>query len=327
MSYVHLTERERYVIYHLSLSGFSLREIGRRLLRSHTSISRELKRNGRITGPYVNDIAHHIATNRKSKTRHSKRKTNKELRNYIERKLALRWSPQQISERLKLDYPAKQQMRISSETIYLWIYSNVVCRDTMSQLLRTRRPKRKTQRRASEKRGQIVDRVSIYERPEVVDTRERIGDWEGDTIVGQQGTGVIVTHVERKSRYLIAGKLPSKEAKPLTEISARKFSKIPKIFRLTLTVDNGKEFADFKNLEKRSQLKVYFAEPYSSWQRGCNENTNGLLRQYFPKGTSFKCVTDSDVAKAVNQINNRPRKSLNYQTPAEVMKLATYGAL
>ncbi len=165
------------------------------------------------------------------------------------------------------------------------------------------------------------------ERPEAVDNRKRFGDWEGDTVEGAKGSGGIASHVERKSRYLIATKLPDKTAETMTIASAKAFRRVPRIMRKTLTVDNGKEFSYFKQLEKKTGFSIYFADPYSAWQRGSNENTNGLIRQYFPKGTNFKDITNKDLALVVKKINHRPRKCLNYQTPHEAFYSAIRGAL
>jgi IS30 family transposase len=158
-----------------------------------------------------------------------------------------------------------------------------------------------------------------------VATRERFGDWEGDTMEGGKGSGGIATHVERKCRYLLAAKLIDKKAVTMTQQSIRYFRKVPRILRQILTLDNGKEFRQFKELERKTGLKVYFADPYSAWQRGTNENTNGLLRQYFPKGIDFRTVSEKEVAIAVKKLNNRPRKCLNYQTPYEVYCQALHG--
>ena len=172
---------------------------------------------------------------------------------------------------------------------------------------------------------QIAHRIG--DRSACVDLKSRYGDWEGDTVIGKQGTGAIVSHVERKSRYLITGKLLDKQAEPLATISIKLFKNIKASLRKTLTVDNGKEFAAFKTIEAKTKLTIYFADPYSSWQRGCNENTNGLLRQYFPKGIDFTTITAKALAQATRRINNRPRKCLNYRTPSEVFWAASSGAL
>ena len=193
--------------------------------------------------------------------------------------------------------------------------------------LRRHHKRRRKQRHYGSCRGLIPGRVSISKRPEAVDNRKRFGDWEGDTLEGAKGSGGIASHVERKSRYLVAAKLSDKSAETMTIASAKAFRRVPKVMRKTLTVDNGKEFAYFKQLEIKTCFSIYFADPYSAWQRGSNENTNGLIRQYFPKGTEFKEITNKDLALVVKKLNHRPRKSLNYQTPHEVFYSAIRGAL
>jgi IS30 family transposase len=193
--------------------------------------------------------------------------------------------------------------------------------------LRRRHKYRRRQKRSGSGRRFIPGRISIDQRPSIVDMRECFGDWEGDTLEGKKGSGGLATHVERKCRYLIAGKLPDKKAATMTRQSITSFRKTPRILRQTLPVDNGREFSNFKKLEKRTGLKVYFADPYAAWQRGTNENTNGLLRQYFPKGTDFRNIPEKDSAMVVKKLNNRPRKCLNYQTPHEVFSQTLRGAL
>jgi IS30 family transposase len=173
----------------------------------------------------------------------------------------------------------------------------------------------------------MPDRVSIDLRPSVVTTRERFGDWEGDTVEGGKGTGHLATHVERKCRYLIAAKLTDKKALTMTAQSIALFRRMPRRFRRTLTLDNGKEFSRFKEIEAKTGLSVYFADPYAAWQRGTNENTNGLLRYYFPRGTDFSSISEKEIALVVKRLNNRPRKCLSYQTPYEVLRQALSGAL
>jgi IS30 family transposase len=329
MPYTHLTENERYVISHLSVAGFSLREIARRIKRHHTTISRELERNGPEYDctVYWYDWTHPIALARRQKPRHHRRRSNHRLVKYVKRKLRDDWSPEIIAEKLKIDYSDDDEMRVSHETIYRWIYLDAKGGGTLYHHLRRKRRKRRRQKRYGSGRRFIPGRVSISERPDIVETRERFGDWEGDTIEGKKSTGYMATHVERKSRYLIAAKLLDKKAESLTLKSIKIFWHIPKKMRKTLTVDNGKEFASFKELENKTGLTVYFADPYSAWQRGTNENTNGLLRQYLPKGTDFRNVTEEDLAFAVKKLNHRPRKCLDYQTPHEVFWNAANGAL
>jgi transposase, IS30 family len=328
MSYTHLTEQERYVISHLRVAGFSLREIGRRINRSHATISRELQR-AKAVHPwtiYWYDWAQPLAVERACKPRHCRRQNNLRLVHYVETRLNKQWSPEEISHRLLIEYPTDTTMRISPETIYRWVYLDANVDGALYRNLRLGHKKRRRQKRYGKGR-RFAARKCITQRPEIVDIRERYGDWEGDTIEGKKKSGFIATILERKSRFLLATKLPDKKADTLTTASTRIFRHIPRKMRKTLTVDNGSEFAQFKQYEEKTGLEIYFAQPYAAWQRGANENANGLLRQYFPKGSNFKKVTEDDVWEAVRRLNNRPRKCLNYETPHEVFWKEARGAL
>jgi IS30 family transposase len=327
MSYTHINAQERYVIYHLLLWGLSHREIGRRLHRHHTSIGREANRNGRHHSCYWNEPAQRWADERKHKARHNRKRDHKRLYNYVIHRIKKDWSPEEIVGRLEFDYPADKTMRISPEGIYRWIYQDAKGQGYLYQHLRRHHKKRRKQRKYGSLRGFIPDRVSIHERPTIVEARARIGDWEGDTVEGEKGTEHVATHVDRKSRFLIATKLSDKKSGTMADKTIKLFHKIPKIFRKTLTIDNGKEFADFKRIETKTGLDVYFSDPYSPWQRGTNENTNGLLRQYLPKGSDLSLVSDEQLALVVKKLNNRPRKNLNYRTPHEVFFGSLSGAL
>jgi len=330
MSYTHLTESDRHKISHLNSAGFSLREIARRINRHHTTISRELHRNGMGDCDgivYWDNWTHPIALKRQHEARHYRRNSNQDLVRYVERKLKNDWSPEIIAQKLKVDYPDDNKMRVGHETIYRWIYSDAKNGGTLYKHLRRRRKNRRRQKRYGAGRRFIPGRIGIAERPAIVDNRERFGDWEGDTIEGKKSSGYIATHVERKSRYLMAAKLVDKKSDSLTMQSIRLFCGIPKKIRQTLTVDNGSEFARFKELENETGLTVYFADPYAAWQRGTNENTNGLLRQYFPKGTDFSKITEEDLAFAVKKLNYRPRKCLGYRSPNQVLRRRLSGAL
>lgn len=327
MSYRHLTENERYVISHLQ-GSFSIREIAWRLNRHHTTISRELKRNGPKSDCTAYGYDRHLmALARRRQPRHMRRQNNRRLVDYVESKLKQEWSPEEIANRIHIDYPGDNQMRISHETIYRWVYLDSSVDGILYQRLRRKRKRRRKQCRYGTGRRFRDAQVNINQRPTVVTTRQRFGDWEGDTVQGKPGTGCIVTMVERKSRYLVAAKLEDKKAATLTEKCVKAFGPIPRAMRQTLTLDNGSEFANFKELEKKTRLAIYFADPYSAWQRGANENTNGLLRQYFPKGISFLKTEEDDVAKAVRRLNSRPRKCLGYRTPHEVFWPVARGAL
>jgi len=328
MSYHHLSEKERYIISHLQYS-FSIREIARRLGRHHSTISREFKR-AKDRHPwttYYYDWSHPLALERRQRPRHLRRQSNRRLVAYVESKLRLEWSPDEISNRIRIDYPDDDQMRISHETIYRWVYLDSSVDGTLYQSLRRKRKKRRKQRRYGTGRRFIAGRIGIALRPDVVASRQRFGDWEGDTVQGKPGTGCVATMVERKSRYLVAAKLEDKKAATLTEKCVKAFGPIPRVMRQTLTVDNGSEFANFKELEKKTRLTVFFADPYAAWQRGANENSNGLLRQYFPKGIDFSNTDEDAVAAAAKRLNNRPRKCLGYRTPHEVFWPMARGAL
>jgi len=319
MSYHHLTREERNAIFHLFHYGVSLTEIGRRLGRSASTISREMKRNIGEWGGYCNDFAQSQAECRSRQIKRPIKRDNVNLWKYIRISLSKGWSPETIAGRIRKDYPRHQTMRISHEAIYQWIYRDFEQGGTWYQHLRRRHRRRRKWRRRDYDRGRFKGRISIEDRPAVVDHRKRFGDWESDTVQGSTGCGCLVTHVERKSRYLVSQRMENKKAATLTRQSTFAFRSIPSKLCKTLTVDNGSEFADFKQLEKKLGVCIYFAHPYSAWERGTNENTNGLLRQYFPKGTDFKKVSPRKLAKVVKKLNNRPRKCLDYRTPNEVL--------
>jgi transposase, IS30 family len=329
MPYHHFTVKEHYIIAHLTIAGYSQREIGRRLGRHHTSIGREIKRNRPTYAEdavYWHDAAESYAKARLRKPRH-RRRQHERLVSYVTSKLRHDWSPETIAGRMKVDHPDDNSMRICHETIYRWIYQASCNKGDLYRHLRRGHKHRRRQKRYGTGRRFIPGRVSIDARPSVVDRRERFGDWEGDTLEGKKGTGHLATHVERKCRYLIAAKLNDKKASTMTTQSIALFRTIPQGFRHTLTVDNGREFTQFKEIQNKTGLAIYFVDPYAAWQRGTNENTNGLLRYYFPKGTDFRKISSKSIALVVDKLNNRPRKCLNYQTPHEVFHQDRHGTL
>jgi transposase, IS30 family len=320
MGYVHLNIDERECILKMQAKGNNLSEIASYLGRNKGTLSRELSRNTSSTGEYKPHLAQRYYGKRRAESKQPYRlEDNGRLRRRVCKKLKIYHSPEQISGRLEKDYPDDPDMRVSPLTVYCWVKRDRADGGDIYKYLRQGHRKRRKKSGSDDKRGQIPDRRPISERPDAVDTRDRFGDWEGDSIVGKSHSSFIATHVERKSRYLLSGKMKDKSAGSMNEITKRLFRKIPKSMRQTMTVDNGKEFAGFKEMEKSVGLRCYFADPYSSYQRGTNENTNGLLRQFFPKGTDFKKVSDVELDKAVALINNRPRKCLNYRTPSEVL--------
>jgi len=328
MSYRHVSEQERYVIAHMRMAGYTLRAIGEEIGRHHATVSRELRRNAPdYGGPYWYDNAHPQAEERRRKTRCYRRQSCPELVRYVERRVQLRWSPEQISGRLRVDFPDDSRMRISTETVYAWVYMDAREGGTLHRHLRRQHRRRRRQVRYATGRRYQEQRPRITERPSVVEERSRFGDWEGDTVSGRVSTTALVTHVERRTRYLLAAKIPDKKSATFTACSCELLRSVPPALRRTLTLDNGSEGAGYRDIEHRAGVAVYFAQPYAAWQRGTNENTNGLLRQYFPRGTDFRRVSDQAVAAAVARLNHRPRKCLNYQTPQEVFLSASLGAL
>jgi IS30 family transposase len=318
MPYTHLSEHDRYIISHMRSAGFKPSQIARRLGRDRGTIGRELQRNVDHHGDYHYLPAHRISTARRTAAScRYKLDQDTPLSRTVREGLRQRWSPEQIVGRLQRTHRHAPSMRISHEAIYQWIYRRSRFGECWHEQLRRGRPRRRA--RSVGQRGQIRNRVGIEHRPAIVDHRRRFGDWEADTMEGAKGTGVLLTCVERKSRYTRAGKLADKRAQPLAQRGTTLLGDLPASLRRTMTVDNGKEFADFATLQRKLEMPVYFADPHSPWQRGTNENTNGLLRDFFPKGCDFGRVTHHQVAKAVRMLNNRPRKCLNYQTPAEVL--------
>lgn len=320
MGYVHLSIDERESILKMQSKGNNLSEIASYLGRNKGTLSRELSRNTSSTGDYKPHLAQRYYNKRRLESKQPYRlEQNGRLRQHVRNKLKKYHSPEQISGRLEIDYHDVPHMRISPLTVYSWVKRDKADGGNLYTFLRQGHRKRRKKHGSNDKRGQIPDKRPISERPGIVDKRNRFGDWEGDSVGGKGHGSFVATHVERKSRYLLSGKMKDKSAGSMNETTRRLFRKIPKSKRQTMTVDNGKEFAGFKEIEKSVGLRCYFADPYSSYQRGTNENTNGLLRQFFPKGIDFKKVTDVELDKAVALINNRPRKCLNYRTPNEVL--------
>lgn len=312
-AYSQITEEERYHIYAHLKAGYTVPEIARELQRHKSSIYRELDRNKGQRG-YRPKQAHEKAdTRRKQACIATKMKPEVIL--VIEEKIREDWSPEQISGWLH----GEQGTEISHERIYQHIWDNK--RDGGDLYKHLRRQGKKYQKRSNGKtsRGQIRNRVSIDDRPAIVESKRRVGDWEIDTVIGKGHQGALVTLVERKTLYTLAAQVDSKHAAPVTRATVTLLTPFEGRVH-TITADNGKEFAWHEQIAEQLGTKFYFAHPYHSWERGLNENTNGLLRQYFPKGTDLKQVSQSEVDVAVSKLNNRPRKTLGYKTPAEMMK-------
>ena len=318
MAYQHLTLIERAVIFTEHNDGNSCRGIGRLLSRHHTTISRELKRNGAIYAQgYLADRAQDTADLRRLLTRPAPKRQNKRLYEFVIERLKAEDSPDIIAGGLPYDFPNDPDMRVSHETIYRWIYDDYLNGGKLYKLLHSGRKKRQQRGKYGYKKGVPENRASIHDRPEEAETRTTTDHWEGDLVAGLKGTGHFATHTERCSRFLSATKVPSKHAAVVSAAMIKELSSYYHKIK-TLTLDNGREFYDYKKLEQELNIKVYFADPYCSQQRGTNEHANGMLRRHFPKGTDFSKVTNRQLQAVVDKINNRRRKILNYRTPAEV---------
>lgn len=329
MSYTQLTLVERFRIFHMRMVGYRVREIARELGRSHSTISRELKRNTTAEGLSPMWVAHAqgLCEQRRQRARHRRRQDNEALRAYVAERLHAHWSPQMIAGRLRLDFPRHRSMRISHEGIYRWVYADARAAGELYRCLPYQHKRRRKQRRHGSGRSRIAGRVPISQRPAAVDTRKQFGHWEADTIYGHKTKHCLLTQVERKSRFVMIKKLSDRSANSVAQAHIEQLSELPRAWRQTLTVDNGSEFAHFARVEQACAIQFYFAEPYCAWQRGTSENTNGLVRRYLPKGTDFSQVDDEYLASLANSLNNRPRKCLNYRTPTEVIHLTLSGAL
>ena len=310
----HLTLEEREVIAQMRSSDRQQADIARRLGRAESTISRELRRNRSRNG-YWPVAAQKKADLRQSRRPRTPKLCNPDVRRYVQRRLRQYWSPDEIAGRLRLDFPRDRSRRLSHQTIYAWIESQRSAGRDWRRYLRSTGWKRPDRRN----RGRIPACTSIERRPVVVDRRGRYGDWEGDTVVGANRRGGAVSLVERKSRYLLLGRVGDLKAATVRRSAAELYRMTPPALRKTLTLDNGKEFAEHRQLEAEALLKVYFAKPYCAWQRGTNENTNRLIRQFFPKGTNLASIPKHRFTKVQQLLNNRPRKCLGYRTPLEVL--------
>lgn len=317
VSYTHLTKENRVELAALKRSGLKQKEIARVLGKDASTISRELKRNinkESVIG-YSPSYAQDQAGSRRIKANQRFRiiEHDEKLRKFIIKKLEKFWSPQQIAGRLQ---KAFGNTLVCHETIYQYIYSS---RPDLKQYLRCRKGKhrRRYGSKICEKQREEAKKRRIDLRPEIVEQRSRIGDWEGDTILGKDKNHIL-THTERKSGILFADKLRVVTAEETRMKTIERFERIPRKKKCSLTYDNGTTFADYEFTERETGIDIYFAYPYHSWERGTNENANGLLRQFFPKKLAFANITQKDIDKAVRLINHRPRKRLNYLTPYEV---------
>jgi IS30 family transposase len=311
MTYTHLTREERYQIHALHRQGLSGARIAGELNRHRSTISREFRRNAGQRG-YKPAPAHDKARARQCGRRNARQISTGQWA-HVQSYLRLSLSPQQVAGRLSLE----KAFSVSHESIYQHIYRNKRRGGDLASHLRCQKVRRKRYGSGQERRGVLKDRISIEQRPAIAGDRSRTGDWEGDTVIGKGHQGALVTLVERKSRYTLAHRVNSRQASGVGQ-TIIELLRPHKSQCLTVTFDNGKEFAEHAFIGRCLGADVYFAHPYCSWERGLNENTNGLLRQYFPKSTNFLRVSHDEVNEAVYQLNHRPRKCLDYRTPHEV---------
>jgi len=313
--YRQLTDEDRIEIYAMKQAGKQQNIIAAHIGIHPATISRELSRNSGLRG-YRPKQAQQKALHRRYTARKAVKMTPKTI-DYIECKLLEEHSPEQISERMKID-AGWYGPPVSHERIYQHIWQDKAQGGMLYKNLRIAGTKQRRKRRNSrDMRGTIKNRIGIEERPEIVKKKVRIGDWEGDTVVGKDHQGALVTLVDRKSKQTLIGKVDRSTADAVENEIVRLFKLLPKR-NYTLTLDNGKEFARHESVAKKLKIRVYFADPYSPWQRGLNENTNGLIRQYVPKGSDIRTLTDEQIEHIMDRLNNRPGKSLGYLSPNEI---------
>lgn len=307
----HLTFPEREILHRLLKAKKPKSEIARVMGRDRSIIYREIERNTGGCG-YRPKQAQGKAEERRLRCRRKPKMDHRKLKSMVTRLLKKAWSPDQIAGRLRREFPRNAEMRVSHQTIYTWIAQEA---SELRSLLR-RGGKRRSR---PETRGRLAGCVGIEGRPKAVDSRRRFGDWEGDTVVSPGRRSGLVTMVDRKSGYARIRKTASLKSATTRRAACRSLRDLPESLRRTMTLDNGKEFAEHQRLAEALELDIYFAQPYASWQRGTNEHTNGLLRQFFPKGTDFAQISHHAVARVEKLLNERPRKRLDYRTPQEVL--------
>lgn len=311
MSHTHLSLTERYRISVYREQGLSIREIAVKVDRSASTVSRELRRNSPEIASYDPETAHQRAGERqRDRSTQSWKLTDRMYREIVGR-LRRGDSPDIISGRSRREGRAM----VSGEWIYQLIYRDQAADGVLWRDLASKRKRRKQRIRGCTERGQLLNRVMISERPSVVLSRERPGDWEGDSLVGQGNRSRLLSMVERQSRYLRLVRPGDRTSDATAEAIIRTLRR--EVLEI-LTVDNGKECARHEHIAQQLKTEVYFAEPYSSWQRGSNEHINGMVRRYFPKGTDFSQISNAKIKTVENRLNNRPRKLLGYATPWEV---------
>ncbi len=313
MQQKQLTQKERYHIWASLKRGVTQKEIANTIGVHPSTICREIKRNKDVT---TQEYHYAFAQTKSQRRQQNKRKytvfTSK-IKTYIKKHLNKDWSPEQIAGRMMLD----TGLSICHETIYRYIYQNKSRGGRLYKRLRHKNKKYHNRANTYQRRGIIIDRVSIDKRPKIVERKNRIGDFEIDTVIGRHHIGALVTVVDRKSKFTLIKNVTSKRAEEVTKALIDMLLPLKPITK-TITSDNGKEFAYHKQVSEALNTSFYFAHPYSSWERGLNEHTNGLIRQYLPKKTDFTQVSKEEIISIQDKLNHRPRKILDYRTPYEV---------
>jgi IS30 family transposase len=313
MRHKQLTQKERYHIWASLKRGNSQKEIAESIGVHPSTICRELQRNkDNVTQEYHYAFAE-LKSQRRQQGKAKYTVFTSKIKTYIKTKLKDDWSPEQIAGRMKIDHG----FTICHETIYRYIYYNKSRGGRLYKHLRHKNKKYHSRSNKYQRRGTIIDRISIDKRPKIVNKKKRIGDFEIDTVIGLNHVGALVTVVDRKSKYAIIKKVSSKRADEVTNALIEMLYPLRKITQ-TITSDNGKEFAYHKQVSEALGTSFYFAHPYSSWERGLNEHTNGLIRQYLPKKTDFTQISKEEITTIQDKLNHRPRKILNYRTPYEI---------
>ncbi len=325
-----LTFEEREVVSRELSRGCSARAIGRLLGRHHSTVAREIERNGGAVGYRAVSAQRRCEQNRRRPKRRKLEELGR-LHDAVNSGLAQRWSPKQISARLREEHPDDEDMSVSHETIYTYLYLQArgQLRTQLTIALRQGRARRVNQSRPAVARGTILDMVNISERPVEADGRAVPGFWEGDLIVGKGNKSQIATLVERSSRFVMLVRIPyDRNAERVAYLLAKKMETLPELMRKSVTWDQGKEMARHAKFTVRTGMPVYFCDPHSPWQRGSNENTNGLLRQYFPKGTDLSLHSQEELDRVAVELNGRPRQTLKWRKPVEVFNdlLATHAS-
>lgn len=311
--YHHLTIEQRENLLVCVNQGKKYAEIAAKIHCSESTVSREIRRNSASRQEYSAIKAQRAYEKRRKNSVRKPILADPKAVQTVSNLLEMAWSPEQISNRLKYEH---NQLKISTSTIYRALDKGLLD-EKLRKMLRIKGRVRHGGRKKS-KCGHLDIEYSIHDRPKSADKRKTIGHWESDTVRGSKWTGCIATHVERKSQYSVLCKIPNRTAEVFTQATIQAFQKIPKGKCKSFCVDHGKEFSDYRKIQIELNCKVYFADPHAPWQRGTNENFNGLLRQFFPKRTSFAEVTQKDVEAVMELLNRRPRKSLRWKTPEEV---------